>query len=93
MSLSFVICTARHGRSVILRKGNKMTGTKKINRVIDRFTKLVAELEAGAEEVQSEITTNQDLIYTLKGRNVDLGETKVVALNLIRGITKLINGE
>ena len=70
-----------------------MTGTKKINKVICRFTKLVTELEVGVEDVQNEITTNQDLISTLKGRNTDLGKTKVVGINLVRGITKLINGE
>ena len=70
-----------------------MTGTKRINKVICRFTKLVGDLEEGITEVQSEITTNQDLISTLRDRNTDLGATKVVALNLVRGITKLINGE
>lgn len=70
-----------------------MTGTKKINKVIDKFTKLITDLEVGADDVQNEITANQDLISTLKSRNTNLGATKVVALNLIRGITKLINGE
>ena len=70
-----------------------MTGTKRINKVIERFATLVTDLEHGVEEVQGEITTNQDLISTLKGRNTDLGKTKVVGLNLVRGITKLINGE
>lgn len=70
-----------------------MTGTKKINKVIGKFTNLVADLESGIDDVQSEITANQDLVFALRSKNTGLGETKVVAINLVRGITKLVNGE
>ena len=76
-----------------MQRRNKMTGTKRINKVIGRFATLVMDLEHGVEEVQSEITSNQDLICILKGENTDLGKTKVVGINLVRGITKLVNGE
>ncbi len=32
-----------------------MTGTKRINKVIDKFTVLVTDLETGADDVQKEI--------------------------------------
>lgn len=83
-------------------KGNKMldwikrlfylpaTGTEKIQAIVGEFTATVDRLRSAIDEIDSDITSNQSVIATLKAENTVLGATKVTGLKLINGIKTLL---
>lgn len=67
-----------------------MTGIKRINRAIAKFTDIIKELETGVADVNEQIDTNQGIIASLKAENKLLDMNKIVGLNMIHGINNLI---
>lgn len=69
------------------------TGTEKINKIVGTFTDTLVQLEEAVQQVQDEITSNQNIVEELKAQNTLLGATKVTGLKLIAGIKRLLGRE
>jgi hypothetical protein len=67
-----------------------MTGTKLINKVIFKFTKLVDDLDEGVRLIEEEQSTNTDIIQSLTHRNFDLEVPKNSAKNVATNLRKLL---
>lgn len=67
-------------------------GTQRINRVIDKFTVLVDELDKGTDEVREEIDFNTSAIKGLESRNTSLATAAETATNVANNLRKLIAG-
>ena len=67
-----------------------MTGTKLINQVIFKFTKLVDKLDEGIKLIKEEQSVNANLIETLTHRNFDLEVPKNSAKNVATNLRKLL---
>lgn len=67
-----------------------MTGTKLINKVIFKFTKLVDDLDEGVRLIEEEQSVNANLIETLTHRDFDLEVPKNVAKNVATNLRKLL---
>lgn len=67
-----------------------MTGTKLINSVIFKFTKLVDKLEQGIKLIEEEQDSNSDLILSLQHRNFELEAPKKNAQNVAVNLKKLL---
>ena len=71
--------------------GNRFkTGTEVVNDVISQFTDTVDTLRSAIDEIDGDICDNQIDIQALKTENTELGNSKVQALGLIRGLKELL---
>lgn len=67
-----------------------MTGTKLINKVIFKFTKLVDDLDEGVRFIEEEQSVNTNMIETLTHRNFELNVPKNSAKNVATNLRKLL---
>ena len=67
-----------------------VTGTEKVQAIVGEFITTVDRLHSAIDEIDSDITSNQSIIATLKAENTVLGASKVTGLKLINGIKTLL---
>lgn len=67
-----------------------VTGTEKIQAIVGEFTATVDKLRSAIDEIDSDITSNQSIITSLKAENTVLGASKVTGLKLINGLKTLL---
>lgn len=65
-------------------------GTQRVRRVLDKFAKLISELDKGAVEIEEEISDNTSIIEGLQISNTSLTRTGTTARNVANNLRKLM---